>query len=72
MVDFGPGKGEEVFFWDNAAVAVALLNITEGKRVASLFAATPELVVGDITASSFNPLDMSFSIATKRWLRRLV
>jgi hypothetical protein len=64
----GPGKGEEVVLFRGAAGV--LLKNTEGNRVASLFAATPELVVGDITApmSSWD----AFSIAAKRWLRRLV
>ena len=71
MVDLGPGKGEEVFFCDAVAADACLLNMTEGNLVASRFAATPELVVGDIIAP-INPSESSFSMATNLWLRRLV
>ena len=65
IIDLGSGKGEVVLL----ARGVLLKN-TEGNRVASLFAATSELVVGDITAPMIS-CD-AFSIAAKRWLRRLV
>jgi hypothetical protein len=70
VVDLGPGKGEEIFIRVAAGV---LPNMTEGNRVASLFDATPELVAGDITAPiNLLGLSLVFSIAAKRWLRRLV